>query len=598
MAFGFRLAARCGLFIVAFSLAACGSVPIPGGGGGNIEQAERAYAAGDFNTAADLFLAAAERSRGERRDYLTLRAAESHRQNADFAAVRQTTRNLRHSGLSDSQRLRLDLLLAEVALSENDYDAALGLLTVPPERVAERLRPRFHELRARAMVGLDDKIGAARERATQLPFLSEADQPVVSNHLVALLTEIPVNDLYRASAAMSGNDPLKVWADASLTDRGITPPRLLADGRDPMAPREPPPTDSEGRALYGKVALLVPLSGAIAPAGQAVRDGFMAAYGAAPEPRPQIEIIDAGGTGAEAVAAYRRALEQGAELVIGPLAREAVSELFRQPMLPVPVLALNHADGVAPPQGSVQFGLLPDEEALAAADRLARFGAQRVAIIGLPDDWSRRAAQAFRQKFEALGGTVVSDVRIGRNDYNFTARAETLRNENVDGLFLALHAQSARLLVPQLKSVGVGGTWLAMSRVYAGAPMAALDRDLDGLEFSDAPWMFGSVSGVPSRDELAGALRNVQGQALRLFAFGMDAWRLSGYIDWLTMRPYSFIPGATGELSIDGSRQVRRQLAWARFQGGIPVPVEGALSFDNSERIDEPVEAAPSDHND
>ncbi len=581
MAFGSRLAARCGLFIVAFSLAACGAMPSGSGGSGNIEQAERAYAAGDFDTAADLFLAAADRSRGERRDYLTLRAAESHRQNADFAAVRQTTRHLRHSGLNEAQQLRLDLLLAEAALAENDFDAALDLLTLPPDRVADRLRPRFHELRARALVGLDDKLGAARERATQLPFLSEQDQSLVSGQLVALLEEVPVNDLYRASAGMGAGDPLKVWADASLSDRGITPPRLLADGRDPMAPRDPPPTDADGRALYGKVALLLPLSGPIAPAGQAVRDGFMAAYGAAPEPRPQVEIIDAGGSGPEAVAAYRRALEQGAELVIGPLARESVTELFRQPLLPIPVLALNHADGAAPPPGSVQFGLLPDEEALAAAERLARLGAQRVSIVGLPDDWSRRAAQAFRQRFENLGGTVVSDVRIGRNDYNFTARAETLRNENVDGLFLALHAQSARLLVPQLKSVGVGGTWLAMSRVYAGAPMAALDRDLDGLEFSDAPWMIGSVSGVPSRDELASSLHNVQGQALRLFAFGMDAWRLSGYMEWLAQRPYSFIPGATGELSIDASRQVRRQLAWARFQGGIPVPVEGALSLDS-----------------
>ena len=137
-----------------------------------------------------------------------------------------------------------------------------------------------------------------------------------------------------------------------------------------------------------------------------------------------------------------------------------------------------------------------------------------------------------------------------------------------------------RLLVPQLKSAGVGGTWLAMSRVYGGAPVAAMDRDLDGLEFSDAPWVIGQVSGLPSREELAASLRGVQGQALRLFAFGIDAYRLLGYIDWLNRHPYSFINGATGELSIDASRQVRRKLAWARFQDGIPIAVEGALQFE------------------
>jgi uncharacterized protein len=59
----------------------------------------------------------------------------------------------------------------------------------------------------------------------------------------------------------------------------------------------------------------------------------------------------------------------------------------------------------------------------------------------------------------------------------------------------------------------------------------------------------------------------------------MDAYRLLGYVDWLSVRPYSFINGATGELSVDDARQVRRQLAWARFRDGVPVPIEGALSF-------------------
>ena len=160
-----------------------------------------------------------------------------------------------------------------------------------------------------------------------------------------------------------------------------------------------------------------------------------------------------------------------------------------------------------------------------------------------------------------------------------SASAERLRQADPAG-FLALHGQSARLLVPQLKSAGVGGSWLAMSRVYGGAPVAAMDRDLDGLEFCDAPWVIGQVSGLPGREELAASLRGVQGQALRLFAFGIDAYRLLGYIDWLHAHPYSFINGATGELSIDASRQVRRKLAWARFQDGIPVPVEGALQFE------------------
>jgi hypothetical protein len=570
--------ARCGLLIVALLLNACAG--LPGLGPSKAERAEETYAAGDYRNAALAFIEAAERAGGDERDYLILRAAESYRQLGDFAAVEKIADGI-HGQFGAQEQLRLDLLLAEVALSKRKPDDAIDLLTLPPDQVPERVLPRFHELRARAFTEKGMALEAARERAAQLPFASNEDRARIETQLNELLAAVPVQALYRESASLPPEHPLKHPADAALQARGVTPPRLIAGGRDPMAPREPPPTDADGRALYKKVALLVPLTGQIAVAGQAVRDGFMAAYFAGATPRPEVDVIDAGGSAESAVAAYRQALERGAERIVGPLSREAVSAIFREPMLPVPVLALNHADGVAPPEGSVQFGLLPDEEALAAADRFARLGALRVAVVSMGEDWSSRALLAFRTQFEAMGGQVAHEVRVGRRDYDFTRHANAIRESGADGVFLALNSPSARLLVPQLKAANVGGIWLGMSRVYGGAPMPALDRDLDGLEFSDAPWIIGSASGVPSRDELAASVRNIQGPALRLFAFGIDAYRLLGYVDWLSGRPYSFINGATGELSVDEARQVRRQLAWARFQNGVPVPVDGALSWDD-----------------
>lgn len=577
MTFELGHAARCGLLIVAGLLAACAG--LPGTGGDPVDRGEQAYAAGDYAIAAREFIAAAERRRGAEADYLNLRAAESYRQMGDFVAVRQVTSAILHSRLGPAEQLRLDLLLAEVAMADGEPDVALNVLTVPAEDVPDRLRPRFHELRAAAYTEQGDALAAARERSQQLPYLDPAERPRVEQLLASLLESVPIQDLYRASAAMAPDDPLREPAHASLRNRGVTPPRILAGGRDPMVAREPPPTDADGRALYTKVALLVPLTGQIAVAGQAVRDGFMAAYFAGATPRPEVEVFDAGTTGESAVAAYQQAVAAGAERVVGPLSREAVSALFREPLLPVPVLALNHSDGVAPPEGSVQFGLLPDEEALAAADRLIRLGATRAAVVSLSEEWSERATLAFRIQYEALGGQVVLDTRLAANDFDLARRAREIRDSGADAVYLALNSQPARLLVPQLKAEGVTGTWLGMSRVYGGTPLPALDRDLDGLEFSDAPWVLGTAIGVPGREELAASVRNIQGPALRLFAFGMDAYRLLGYVDWLSGRPYSFINGATGELSIDEARQVRRQMAWARFQGGVPVPVDGALSF-------------------
>ncbi|MFB9067133.1 penicillin-binding protein activator [Pseudofulvimonas gallinarii] len=572
-------AARCGLLIVAVFIAACATAPGSTPGGSTVKRAEQAWAAGDYATAAAEYLAAASRGSAPDRAYLRLRAAESHRQAGNVQGVREVAGSIAHRDLQGDEPLRLDLLLAEVALSDGDAERALTLLTVPTDQVPDRLRPRVLRARADALAARGDSLASARERAALLPLVDEAERADAMQRISAVLADVPPRELYRESARLGPEDPLKALADQALRAHGITPPRLVTGGRDPMAPREPPPTDADGRALYGKVALLVPLSGQMGVPGQAVRDGFMAAYFAGAEPRPQVEVIDAGSTPESALAAYERALENGAERVVGPLSREAVSAVFNHPILPVPVLALNHADGVSPPQGSAQFGLLPDEEALAAADRFLQLGVLRVAMVSMNEDWSERSALAFRTRLELGGGEVVADVRVQRNDYDLRRRAESISNSQPEGVFLALSAQSARLLVPQMKALGVTGTWLAMSRVYGGTPLPAVDRDLDGVEFCDAPWVIGSAVGVPSRNELAQSVNNIQGPALRLFAFGMDAYRLLGYVDWLSQRPYSFIHGATGELSVDQAAQVRRQLAWARFQDGVPVPTDGALNY-------------------
>lgn len=572
-------AARCGLLIVAVFIAACATGPGAGPGGSTVKRAEQAWAAGDYATAAAEYLAAANRGNAPDRAYLRLRAAESHRQAGNVQGVREVAGSIAHRDLQGDEPLRLDLLLAEVALADGDAERALNLLTVPTENVPERLRPRVLRARADALASRGDALPAARERAALLPYLDEAGQADAMQRIAALLADVPTRDLYRESARLPADDPLKALMYDALRAQGITPPRLIVGGIDPLAPREPPPTDADGRALYTKVALLVPLSGQMGIPGQAVRDGFMAAYFAGTEPRPQVEVIDSGSTPETALAAYEQALANGAERVVGPLSREAVTALFNHPILPAPVLALNHADGVSPPEGSAQFGLLPDEEALAAADRFLQLGVLRVAMVSMNEDWSERSALAFRTRFELGGGELLADVRVQRNDYDLRRRAETIHNSQPDGVFLALNAQSARLLMPQLKALGQGGTWLAMSRVYGGTPLPAVDRDLDGLEFCDAPWVIGSAVGVPSRNELAQSVNNIQGPALRLFAFGMDAYRLLGYVDWLAQRPYSFIHGATGELSVDSAAQVRRQLAWARFQDGVPVPTDGALNY-------------------
>jgi uncharacterized protein len=268
--------------------------------------------------------------------------------------------------------------------------------------------------------------------------------------------------------------------------------------------------------------------------------------------------------------------------VVGPLQREAVGELFHQ-ALPTPVLALNHPDtGEVPPPGSAEFGLLPDAEGAQVAARMRERGIARAAVIAADADWAERAARAFRAQFEAAGGSIVGEARIADKDVNFADAVRTATGALGDaadsGIFVSMRPQQARLLLPQLHVGGAPAPVFATSHVYAGDRNAALDRDLDGVEFCDAPWVLGPVTGLPDRAQLGSRLDSVGGVGGRLFAFGLDAYALLPYLAWLQSHPDAYLNGATGALTADTFGRVHRIVGWARFSNGVAVPVEGALN--------------------
>jgi outer membrane PBP1 activator LpoA protein len=266
--------------------------------------------------------------------------------------------------------------------------------------------------------------------------------------------------------------------------------------------------------------------------------------------------------------------------------REAVGELFRQP-LPVRVIALNHPDsGEVPPKGSAEFGLLPDAEGAQAAERMIGLGITRSAIIIAETDWAERAASAFRAQFEARGGQIVGDARVRESEFNYRTAILQAAAKLTDvslpdgggkaapensGTFISMRPQQARLLMPQMKLAGVNVPVFATSHVNSGEVSPSLDRDLDGVEFCDATWLFSPVSGRPDRNEMAHYLNSASGLGGRLFAFGMDAYALLPYMDWLLANPDTYLDGASGQLAVDSFGRIHRVLTWARFSSGISV---------------------------
>ncbi|MEO8459157.1 MAG: penicillin-binding protein activator [Dokdonella sp.] len=571
--------------LVALALSGCATLPDFGSSDTAAgSDAEQLYRQGDLEHASQAFLDLAEHSRGDAASHYRLRAGEVLRDAGNLAAAEIALNGIKRRRLSGDESLRLDLLDAEIALKRGDAGSALEFVNIADADLPPALRLRVLELRARAQLASRSPLASAQTRATLDRLLEANDREQNRKQIIDALAAIDGPSLRDKAAALASNDPVLPWIEQSLRTRGIALPHEI-----PQANRQVGTVSNdangatriEGYSAPHQVALLLPLSGTLSYVAQSIRDGFFTARsGDTAEKAPDVRIYDSGSTPAEAIAAYHKAVAEGADHVVGPLQREAVGELFHQ-HLAARVLALNHPDtGEVPPPGNAEFGLVPDAEGAQVAQHMLERGIHTAAIIAADTDWAQRAAVAFRTQFEANGGQVSGETRLSESMVNYhtaITQATASLGETDSGIFISMRPQQARLLLPQLKLANVNAPVFATSHIYGGERNPGLDRDLDTVEFCDAPWLFGNVPGRPDIEMIAGQIASANGVGARLFAFGMDAYALLPYLGWMLEHPDHYVDGATGQLTADSFGRIHRLLTWARFENGIARPVQGAL---------------------
>jgi outer membrane PBP1 activator LpoA protein len=570
------------------------------------QQADVLIQQGKFDEAAQAYLALAQT--GSNRDHYQLLAAEAYRQEGQLDRAAPLLDGIRRQRLTGDEPSRLDLLQAEWALKQHNAPKALQLTTQPNISVPPALQLRLLELRSQSMQQTGDFWGAARTRVEMDGQLSGLDQAQNRKQIVSLLTQLGIDPLKQRAAAMQPSDRMLPWVNEALTQLGVAvahPAPALEQEVGTMLPGEGANV-REGFKMPSRVALLLPTSGNLASAGTAIREGFFAAYADSAHnhmPRPPVRVYDSAGTTAGAIKAYQQAVNDGAQLIIGPLTRGEVSALFGLQQLPVPLLALNHPDDKSlPASGVSEFGLLPETEGAQAADHMAEAGITNAFVIVSSDDFAQRAAKSFKAELEARGGKVAGTGNLG-SGVNFASTISGLgmptdsgdASANKDsGIFISMRPQQARLLLPQLRLARVNLPVVGTSHIYAGVDDAGANRDLEGVEFCDSPWLFDVQPGLPNHGDIAGQLPAARGTSARLFAFGMDAWNLAPYIDWLRAHPGSYLPGASGQLTSDQFGRIRRVLVWAKFQDGLARPLNGSLQMDTSPALAPPTDASGS----
>jgi outer membrane PBP1 activator LpoA protein len=584
-----RLSRAFGPFIVAaalLALAGCATVSAPTAQQlAQAQQADAQYRQGHFDQAAQAYLALAAQNRGAS-DYFRLRAAEAWREEGTLDRAAQALAEVDRDHLQPEDGLRYDLLQAEIALKHGDAAAALQWNAMPASQLPPDLQLRALELRARAQALNGDAWSAASTRVSMDARLSGLDQAQNRQEVLKLLTGMGAAALQQRIVTLAPDDPMYRWTGEAMSQLGVAVARQPPTLEHPVGTLMSGAQGRQGYRMPQRIGLLLPTSGSFAAAGDAVREGFFTAYfhgGDASAARPPVRVYDSGGDAAHALAAYTQAVADGAQLVIGPLNRDAVAAVLGQTTLPVPVLALNHPDSNAlPPPGATEFALLPETEGMQVAAHMRERGLANAWMLISSEDFAQRAAKAFKSQFEALGGHVAGMLTLDPATVDYAGQLGPIgaQSPGGTGLFISMRPAQARLLMPQVRVAGIGMPVFATSHVYAGSDDPTADSDLDGVEFCDAPWLFDAQPGLPLRSDIAPALAAARGAGARLFAFGMDAWALAPYLDWLRGHPGSYLSGASGQLAEDDFGRMQRVLVWARFTDGVARPLAGSLEFD------------------
>jgi len=328
------------------------------------------------------------------------------------------------------------------------------------------------------------------------------------------------------------------------------------------------------------IAILLPLHGSMAASGQIIRSGFLSAYyenmgQSTTQIKGQTVSFYDTNENPDLGALYQKVQAEGADLIVGPLTKTEVENLYHLRQFNAPVLALNYTNTSlfnTLPSNFYEFGLSPVEETQQILDKARQAGRSQALVITSDDAWGHRIMDALNSSWKANGGTITDTLYFSKQtnltqaiasllhinpkedqalmrENNNRATLAQQRRQDFDVIFVFAQPDSARQIVPLLRYYYIGNVPIySISTIYSGYPNPLRDKDLDGVTFSELPWII----------QMAHSSSNTPGQCDHLYAIGRDAYLLSQSLPRLNALPNFPIYGATGALSMNQQKISQR----------------------------------------
>ena len=533
------------------------------------------------------------------------RTARLALERGDLTTSNRLAETLTTDGLSKQEISLLMLTKAQLAFNVGNTEAALRLLTSESFNLLDLNQAMQIEgslLLADTYLATNRFYASARERVLIHHLLEGSAQKANTNAIFETLLNLPT-PILTAYAKKSISNEVRGWLSLSamskqFQNRPSQQLRALGNWKKlwighPAAENLPDGLtflDSVVAEQPKVLGIILPQSGPLAAAGNAITKGIMAAHYDA-NSATEIRVFDSQSI-TDLLAFIQKEAANGVDLFIGPLEKDKVAALA-EARLSVPVLALNRLalpDDARINGNLFQFGLAPEDEAIQIARRAQKDQHRRVLLIAPSDNWGDRSVEAYQSATEGLDTKTI----IARYDDDVTyaqfvrqilevdesqARSDELRRmigrgfeftprrrQDLSMIALLSNGDDARQLSPALAFYYADDLPIfATSQVNDVNATRINNLDLNGVQFLDIPWKL-----LP-RDDLGDRIVNAwpaaSGSLGPLFAMGMDSYNLLPRLKQMREFPSTRFYGTTGTLRIE-QQVLRRDLTWATMEDG------------------------------
>jgi outer membrane PBP1 activator LpoA protein len=612
-----------GILLAAILLAACASEPNQPSG-----QSGMPSAFSDLTKNAQWYLEQVDPAKPAEAFTWQMLAARSYLALGQAKPASALFQQLQKQAKEPAQKAQLQLLQAHLLLAQGHANQALILLEGKPEVALDAdTQKDWYRQRVVLQLDINNKFGAAKSLIALEPYLNQSEQATNHQQIWSLLKSMTPSTLQALEEAPAPDVTTGWLRLAALVNEFGAQPNLLArqlagwkrDFPNHPAQKDMPAglgdlTATAASTSVQQIAVLLPLSGNLEPQGAAIRNGMLMSY---KENQGQFTLNFYDTQSKPTIDLYKQAIQEGADMIIGPLLKDRVEELLKANPT-VPVLALNELDKPIVNDSTYYFSLSAAADAAQAAQYLYTQGYRKPLLIAAQGRIGYSSIKAFEQAW----ATVSQDKPVvatfgGRNEVQgmvknalsgrSTARAGQVVQlsdaapRSIDAVYIVANPLETRMIKPYVDvSVNPMGS-LPIFTGPRGYDSAATEvtSELNGMRIADMPLLLGGYE--KQREQIALLWPQTQGDLLRLFAIGYDAVALAENLQQMRKVGGMQQSGMSGQLSVDAQGNIVRMLSWATYQNGklvdenavqqLEEPAnEGAVSTD-APAIAEPVPA-------